>query len=170
MGIKIICQNKRARFDYFIEDTIECGIELKGTEAKSIKEAKCNLKDSFALIRHNEVVLKNMYISPYDFGNINNVNEMYQAMDVFILPSLFEGLPVVGIEAQAAGLKCIMSDTITDEVKITDILVNTVLSKRGWFTPPFETKNSLKNKLEKNYIIDDFEVEGAMVYFSLRKK
>ena len=53
-------------------------------------------------------------------GNINNVNEMYQAMDVFLLPSLFEGLPVVGIEAQAAGLKCVMSDSITDEVAITN--------------------------------------------------
>lgn len=53
-------------------------------------------------------------------GNIDNVNEMYQAMDLFLLPSLFEGLPVVGIEAQASGLKCIMSDTITNEVAITD--------------------------------------------------
>jgi ubiquinone/menaquinone biosynthesis C-methylase UbiE len=59
---------------------------------------------------------------------------------------------------------------IKDEVKITDILVNTFLSKKGWFTPPFETKNSLKNKLEENYTIDNFEVEGAIVYFSLRKK
>ena len=53
-------------------------------------------------------------------GNIDNVNEMYQAMDLFLLPSLFEGLPVVGIEAQAAGLKCVMSNTITKEVAITD--------------------------------------------------
>ena len=53
-------------------------------------------------------------------GNVNNVNEIYQAMDAFILPSLFEGLPVVGIEAQAAGLKCYFSDMITNEVKITD--------------------------------------------------
>ena len=53
-------------------------------------------------------------------GNINNVNELYQLMDIFLLPSLFEGLPVVGIEAQAAGLKCIMSDTITKEVAITN--------------------------------------------------
>ena len=53
-------------------------------------------------------------------GNVNNVNEMYQAMDLFLLPSLFEGLPVVGIEAQAAGLKCVMSDTVTKEVAITE--------------------------------------------------
>ena len=53
-------------------------------------------------------------------GNVSNVNEMYQAMDLFLLPSLFEGLPVVGIEAQTAGLRCIMSDTITEEVAVTD--------------------------------------------------
>ena len=67
-------KNKEINFKYDIKEKIECGIELKGTEAKAIKQAKCNLKDSFALIRGNEVILKNMYISPYDFGNINNVN------------------------------------------------------------------------------------------------
>lgn len=66
-------KNKEINFKYEIIDKLECGIELKGTEAKSIKEAKCNLKDSFALIRNNEVVLKNMHISPYEQGNINNV-------------------------------------------------------------------------------------------------
>ena len=61
-----------------------------------------------------------IYDSVMFMGNVDNVNEMYQAMDVFLLPSLFEGLPVVGIEAQAAGLKCVMSNTITKEVAITD--------------------------------------------------
>lgn len=67
-------KNREISFKYEIIEKLECGIELKGTEAKSIKEAKCNLKDSFALIRNNEVILKNMYISPYEHGNINNVN------------------------------------------------------------------------------------------------
>lgn len=67
-------KNKEINFKYEIVDKLECGIELKGTEAKSIKEAKCNLKDSFALIRNNEVILKNMHISHYEQGNINNVN------------------------------------------------------------------------------------------------
>ena len=54
-------------------------------------------------------------------GSIPNVNEMYQMMDVFLLPSLYEGLPVVGIEAQASGVPCIFSDTVTEEVRITDV-------------------------------------------------
>ena len=54
-------------------------------------------------------------------GSIPNVNEFYQAMDVFLLPSLYEGLPVVGIEAQASGIPCIFSDTVTEEVGITDM-------------------------------------------------
>lgn len=53
-------------------------------------------------------------------GNVTNVNEWYQAFDIFVMPSFWEGLPVVGIEAQCAGLKCIFSDKITKEVKVTD--------------------------------------------------
>lgn len=68
----VCIKNKDINFKYEIIDKIECGIELKGTEAKSIKAAKCNLKDSFALIRNNQVLLKNMHVSPYDHGNIEN--------------------------------------------------------------------------------------------------
>ncbi|MDD3303610.1 MAG: SsrA-binding protein SmpB [Clostridia bacterium] len=66
--------NRDIHFKYEILEKIECGISLSGTEAKSVKDGKCNLKDSFAIIRNNAVVLKNMHISPYDKGNINNVN------------------------------------------------------------------------------------------------
>lgn len=68
----VCIKNKDINLKYEILDKIECGIELKGTEAKSIKAAKCNLKDSFALIRNNQVILKNMHVSPYDHGNIEN--------------------------------------------------------------------------------------------------
>ncbi len=71
---EVCIKNREINFKYEIIDKIECGIELKGTEAKSVKEAKCNLKDSFALIRHNQVILKNMNISPYEHGNIENKN------------------------------------------------------------------------------------------------
>lgn len=73
--MKIISTNKEAGYKYEIKQKIECGIELKGTEVKSLRDSKCNLKDSFALIRNGEVILKNMYIAPYTHGNINNVNE-----------------------------------------------------------------------------------------------
>lgn len=58
---------------------------------------------------------------------------------------------------------------IRGESKVTDLLVNQVLSKKGWFTPPFDTKESLKKRLEKYYHIEEFHVEGSIVYFSARK-
>jgi len=73
--MKIIATNKEAGYKYEIKEKIECGMELKGTEIKSLRDSKCNIKDSFAMIRDNQVILKNMYIAPYSHGNINNVNE-----------------------------------------------------------------------------------------------
>ena len=73
--MKIVATNKEVVYKYEIKEKIECGIALKGTEVKSLREAKANIKDSFALIRNGEVILKNMFISPYYNGNINNVNE-----------------------------------------------------------------------------------------------
>ena len=67
--------NRQAKHNYFIEDTYECGIVLKGTEVKSIRAGKCNLKDSYGLIKNDEVYLLNMFISPYEQGNIFNDNE-----------------------------------------------------------------------------------------------
>ena len=64
--------NREAKFNYFIEEEIECGISLVGTEIKAIREGKANLKDSYAIIRNNEVNLLNMYISEYREGNIFN--------------------------------------------------------------------------------------------------
>lgn len=64
-GIKIICQNKRARHDFFIEDTFEAGIVLKGAEVKSLRDGKANLADSHAQVDKGEVWLFNCHIDPY---------------------------------------------------------------------------------------------------------
>ena len=67
--------NKRARFDYFIEEEIEAGIVLTGTEIKSIRDGKCNIKDCYGVIKNGEVFLLNMFISPYKQGNLFNHEE-----------------------------------------------------------------------------------------------
>lgn len=70
--IKQIASNKKAYHDYFIEDKFEAGIELTGTEIKSIRMGNVNLKDSYASIDHGELFINNMHISPYEKGNIFN--------------------------------------------------------------------------------------------------
>lgn len=67
--------NRKARHDYFIEEEYECGIVLTGTEIKSIRDGKANIKDGYAIIRKNELFLLNMFISHYKEGNIFNHNE-----------------------------------------------------------------------------------------------
>ncbi len=69
---KIISKNPTARHNYTIEDTIETGIVLSGTEIKSIRNGKANLKDSYASIKNGELFIYNLHISPYEFGNIYN--------------------------------------------------------------------------------------------------
>lgn len=71
-GVKQCAQNRKAWHDYFIEDKLEAGIELFGTEVKSIRAGKCNLKDSYVEIRNGEAFIQGMHISPYDHGNIFN--------------------------------------------------------------------------------------------------
>lgn len=69
---KLIANNKKARFDYFIEDTYEAGISLHGTEVKSLRMGKCSVKESFIRLENGEVYIYNMHISPYEKGNIFN--------------------------------------------------------------------------------------------------
>ncbi len=73
-GIKVIATNKKAYHDYFIEDTLEAGIVLVGSEVKSIRLGAVNMKDTYCLIRGNEIELINMHISPYDKGSYFNVD------------------------------------------------------------------------------------------------
>ena len=67
--------NKRARFDYFIEEEIEAGIVLTGTEIKSIRNGNCNIKDCYGIVKNGEVYLLNMYIGEYKEGNLFNHQE-----------------------------------------------------------------------------------------------
>ena len=71
-GIKVIAQNKKAFHDYFVEERVECGIALFGTEVKSIRQGRVNLKESWAQVRKGEVWVEGMHISPYEQGNIFN--------------------------------------------------------------------------------------------------
>ena len=76
MGRKQVASNKKARHDYFIEDIYEAGLELTGTEIKSIRRGRVNLKESFARVDNGEVYVYGMNISPYEHGNIYNVDPL----------------------------------------------------------------------------------------------
>lgn len=73
-GTKTLATNRKARHEYFIEETYECGIELKGTEVKSIRQGKVNLTDGYASVDNSEVFIKQVHISPYEQGNRFNVD------------------------------------------------------------------------------------------------
>jgi len=69
---KLLAANRRARFNYSVEETLECGIELQGTEVKSLKEGKFSFSDAYAKIENGELWLVGLHITPYRFGNIHN--------------------------------------------------------------------------------------------------
>ena len=71
-GVRRLAENRKARHEYFIEDTYECGLALVGTEVKSIRAGRVNLKDAYAQVRNGEAYIIGMHISPYEQGNIFN--------------------------------------------------------------------------------------------------
>lgn len=73
-NIKVVTENRKARHDYHILETYEAGMELKGTEVKSLRSGKANLKDSYAQVENGELYIFNMHISPYEQGNRFNVD------------------------------------------------------------------------------------------------
>lgn len=73
---KLIASNKKARFEYFIEETYEAGIVLKGTEVKSIRAGQVNIKEAYAEIKDGEVFIHGMHIAPYEMGNVQNVDSL----------------------------------------------------------------------------------------------
>ena len=75
-GIKIIAENRKAFHDYFIDERFECGVALSGTEVKSLRAGKVNLKDSYCQVKDGEIFLIGVHISPYDHGNRFNLDPM----------------------------------------------------------------------------------------------
>ena len=73
-GIKVAAQNRKAYHDYFVEERYEAGIELAGTEVKSIRGGRVNLKDSYCVAKDGELFALSMHISPYEQGNIFNLS------------------------------------------------------------------------------------------------
>ena len=71
-GIKVITSNRKAGFEYFLSNNLEAGIELKGTEIKSLRQNGCSLNDSYVIIKNGEAFILGMNIAPYDHGNLNN--------------------------------------------------------------------------------------------------
>lgn len=89
--MKIVCQNRKAYHDYFIEETLEAGISLLGTEVKSLREGKANLIDSYVVIKGKEALLLNCHISPYSHGNILN-HEPLRTRKLLLRRKEIEGL------------------------------------------------------------------------------
>ena len=73
-NVRQIAQNKKAFFDYFIEETFQAGMSLSGTEVKSLRAGRCNLKESYVAVESGEAFISGMHISPYEHGNIFNVD------------------------------------------------------------------------------------------------
>jgi SsrA-binding protein len=83
-GKRDLAQNKKASFDYFIEETYECGMVLSGTEIKAVRMGKCNISDSFATIRNGEAFVHNMHISPFEQGNRFNPTDPTRARKLLL--------------------------------------------------------------------------------------
>ena len=77
-GTKSIAVNRKARHDYFVEDSFEAGIELVGTEVKSLRQGAANLKDSYCIVKNGELWVVGLHISPYEKGNIFNKDPLRQ--------------------------------------------------------------------------------------------
>ena len=109
---RIIAQNKKARHDYFIEEIYQAGIALSGTEVKSMRQGKCNLKDSYIEINKNrQAAIVNMHISPYEQGNIFNKDPMRKRslllhkyeINKLLAKVMREGYTIVPLRAYFAG-------------------------------------------------------------------
>ena len=125
-GIKIAAQNRKAFHDYFVEDRYEAGIELAGTEVKSIRQGHVNLKDSFCIVKDGQMSVIGMHISPYEKGNIFNKDPMRQRrllMHKREILRLFARIKqeLEELQAQLEGVQAVQKAQAVDEVRMAEI-------------------------------------------------
>ena len=125
---RLVAQNKKAYHDYFIEETLECGIELFGTEVKSVRQGKVNLKDSYATIIKDEMFVHGMHISPYEKGNIFNKDPLRikrlllhrREINKFLGKSMQDGYAIVPTSLYFLGSKVKLEIALAKGKKLYD--------------------------------------------------
>lgn len=145
-GIKLIANNKKARFDYFILEQFECGIELFGTEVKSLRLGQCSIKESWVDIKNAEVFIYGMHINPYEKGNIFNKDPlrvrkllMHKAEINKLIGKLKEkGLTLVPLEVYFKGSR----------VKVQ---IGLAKGKKNYDKRDSIAKNDVRRDLERNF-------------------
>lgn len=143
-SIKLIASNKKAYHDYFIEDTLEVGIELVGTEVKSLRQGSCNLKESFVREFKGELYVCGMHISPYEKGNIFNKDPLRERklllhkaeIKKYLQKSAEKGYTIVPTKAYFKGSNVKMEIALAKGKKLYD--------KRE-----SEAKKDVKRKIER---------------------
>lgn len=126
--MKIICQNKKANFEYFILEKFEAGIKLKGTEIKSIRAGKVNINDAYVIMKNNRPYILNMHIAKYDNGNIFNHDEtrtrellLHKRECLKLINKVkLEGLTIVALKAYFVGSLVKIEIGLAKGKKLTD--------------------------------------------------
>lgn len=127
-GTKLLAQNKKARHDYFVEETYEAGISLAGTEVKSIRAGRTNLKDSYCSVKDGELFVLGMHVSPYEQGNIFNKDPLRtrkllmhrKEINQLIGKVQEKGLTLVATKAYLKGRKIKMQVALAKGKKLYD--------------------------------------------------
>ncbi|MCL2707812.1 MAG: SsrA-binding protein SmpB [Defluviitaleaceae bacterium] len=128
MGERLVAQNKKAYFDYYIEKTFQAGISLAGTEVKSLRASKCSLKESFVVIEGGSAFIEGMHISPYEHGNVFNKDPLRRrrlllhGYEISNLRSAVsrEGYTIVPLRVYFAGSKVKLDVALAKGKKVYD--------------------------------------------------
>ena len=147
-GTKLIAQNKKAYHDYFIEETIQAGLSLAGTEVKSLRAGKCSLKESFIRMENGEAFVYNMHISPYEQGNIFNKDPL-RPRRLLLHKSEIRKL---GPESQAAGYTIVPLKVYFDR-SLVKMDIALAKGKKLYDKRDTIAKNDMRRQAEKDFKI-----------------